>query len=194
MALNELSEKLDQLSVEEMGIAFDESAVWSRLEQRLDNRKAYIYWWTVAACVLLAILFLPISLLKETDTTTSALSQNVDSPVIESPVLVESPKEKIEVEKLKKPIWQLDKKSIDPIQLAQVKIKTPALEPIVFTVEKDKKPTFAGEDISIIQASLEQPKIGKGRTMTIRAQWQKSPTKSNVEHQALKVKLYEKNE
>lgn len=191
MALNQLSEKLDQLTEQELGIDFDSSEVWSKLEQRLDNRKVYVYWWVVAACVLMAILFLPISLLKETSSTTSTLSQTIDLPEIETPVVVENPKEVVDTKKLEKPIWRLDKKDIEPIQLAQVEIKTPALQLIVFAVEKDNKPTFSGEDISIIQASLGRPKIGKEKNVTVRAQLNTSTQPIQFNNQVLKIKLFE---
>ncbi len=194
MALNQLSDRLDQISVSELGFEFDDSAVWSKLEGRLNNTRAVGYWRTVAACMLLLTLCLPISLLKEIDLPTNTLSVIEETSVIESSDLSQAPMIEDDLKKTDKSIWKLDKKGIEPIQLAKVTVKSLALQPIEFEIIKVKKPTFAGEDISIIQASLETPKVGKGRKMTIRAQWQKSPTKSNVEHQALKVKLYEKNE
>ncbi|WP_462252703.1 hypothetical protein [Ekhidna sp.] len=194
MALNQLSDRLDQISVSELGFEFDDSAVWTKLEGRLNNSRTVVYWRAVAACMLLLTLFLPISLLKEIDLPANTLSEIEGTSAIENSDLIQAPMIEDDLKKPDKPTWKLDKKGIEPIQLAKVTANSPALQPIEFEIIKVKKPTFTGEDISIIQASLETPKVGKGRKMTIRAQWQKSPTKSNVEHQALKVKLYEKNE
>ncbi|MEQ9008013.1 MAG: hypothetical protein RLP12_09030, partial [Ekhidna sp.] len=95
-------------------------------------------------------------------------------------------------EELKIPI----RKGIEPAQVVELsKIKL-SLVPIALpnSQQEIKKTAFAAEDISIIQASLGQPSIENGRTMTIRAQWQNSTEELNVNYQALKIKLYEKDE
>lgn len=193
MANNQLTEKLDQVSISELGFEFDEAAVWSKLEQRLDNRRALVYWWTVAACVLLATLFLPISLLKKTEIVTDTISQTIDSPGQENPVVINKQVEVEDLNKAKKPVWKLDKKGIEPIQLAQVEIKSLTLEPIVLVSIEDNKPAFAAEDISIIQASLERSSIEKGKSITVRAQLQSFPDQVKSNQKVLKIKLYEKH-
>lgn len=194
MAHNQLAEKLDQISTSQLGFEFEDSIMWSKLEQRLDNRKMIVNWWMVAASVLIVLLLLPTSLLKETVKETALISQNLKISTTDSQVVVEGEDVVVADNRPIKSIWILNKKGIEPMPLAQVSPQIGTLEPILIATQNETKPVFTGEDISIIQASLEQPKIGKGRTMTIRAQWQKSPTKSNVEHQALKIKLYEKQE
>ncbi len=194
MAHNQLAENLDQISTSQLGFEFEDSIVWSKLEQRLDNRKMIVNWWMVAASVLIGLLLLPTSLLKEAVNETVLISQDLEIPASDSQVGIVSENEEGVNERPIKSIWIVNRKEIEPMPLAKVTPQIGSLEPILTAVQKENKPVFTGEDISIIQASLEQPKIGKGRTMTIRAQWQKSPTKSNVEHQALKIKLYEKQE
>ena len=194
MAHNQLSEKLDLITDAELNTDFDPSALWSRLEDRLEERNSAIYWRTVAACILVLTFFLPISILKETETRiqTQAISEMVEAAIDPSLVKSEEANEIIQKEQYVEPFRSLEKKGAE-LSIAQISATVPMLEPIALSENKKGKAAFAPEDISIIQASLEKPKIRKGRTMTIRAQWQKSPTKSNVEHQTVKIKLYEKD-
>ncbi|SNS97842.1 hypothetical protein SAMN05421640_1864 [Ekhidna lutea] len=196
MALNRLSENLDQLSGQELGFEFDEAAVWAKLESRLENRKSNVYWWTVAASLLLVLIFAPYSLLKK-DRSEALIMTSIEEVAKEAPQEIEALNADVS-HKLKRHIASeiglLESRGVSSLQLAELPIKKLSLEPIaIVKQEKKNKPVFAAKDISIIQASLEQPSIGKGRTMTIRAQWQNSTEESNVNYQALKIKLYEKN-
>lgn len=190
MAHNQLAEKLDQVSEHELGFDFDEGAVWNKLEHRLDNRKTFVYWWVIAACLLIGFTFLPISLLKESEVQTGALSDQVAAPTIEVPTVVATEVEKTIVPPGKE-MRIVEKKGLAEILLAQVSQVELHLEPIAVAKQRDYKTVFAAEDISVIQASLERPSAEKGRTITIRAQWQKSPENLNVNYQALKIKLNE---
>lgn len=196
MANNQLSEKLDQLSVEELGIAFDDAEVWSRLDQRLDNRRVYIYWWTVAACVLLGLLFLPISVLKEASTKTAVVAESVETSTSEEVVGVVPEEESITTQQHKTvaPIAIVSKK-ITTVGLAKITERSLSLEPIQLESRKEIKsaPTFAAEDISIIQASLERPSIEKGKSITVRAQLQSFPDQTKSKQKVFKIKLYEKH-
>ncbi len=196
MAHKRLSEKLDSIAHLELGMAFDEGLVWEKLESRLTSKNKSFNWnWMVAAVLFLSVLLFPLTLLEKTEPrleishrqhevnptvieNSNSNLEEVDKPAISRKTLVFStlPTKKIEVE-------------LAPVNVAGLR----ASEKIELK-QKNTKLQFAAEDISIIQASLEQPKIEKGRTMTIRAQWQKSTAKSNVEYQALKIKLYEKQE
>ncbi|NQZ77512.1 MAG: hypothetical protein HRT61_15630, partial [Ekhidna sp.] len=148
-------------------------------------------WIMAAACTLLFVLF-PISFLEKS-TQDISLSEVVEETKKDSPLMEVMPASNIgkKLEMIPvKTIKSIERRNVN-VALASVDIK-PLLEPLL-QPKAEEKPQFAPEDISIIQASLERPSIRKGRTMTIRAQWQKSSTNSNVENQALKIKLYEKN-
>lgn len=191
MALNQLSDKLDQISGSDLDVNFDDAAVWAKLEAKLDERKLVISsWWLAAACLVLFVLF-PFQILKETNSSQTARVETnevipAEKLIREQPDLIEE-FESVEAT----PLYEVIKKSVE-LSLAELTI-IPKLNPIEIKKEK-RRLQFAAEDISVIQASLEQPETKNGRTMTIRAQWQKSPAKSNVEYQALKIKLYDKQE
>ncbi len=191
MALNQLSDKLDQISGSDLDVNFDDAAVWAKLEAKLDERKLVISsWWLAAACLVLFVLF-PFQILKETNSSQTARVETnevipAEKLIREQPDLIEE-FESVEAT----PLYEVTKKSVE-LSLAELTI-IPKLNPIEIKKEK-RRLQFAAEDISVIQASLEQPETKNGRTMTIRAQWQKSPAKSNVEYQALKIKLYDKQE
>lgn len=194
MALNQLSEKLDGLTNEDLGFEFDHAEVWSKLEQRLDKRKANIYWWLVAACLLVGLTVLPISLMKTTITESPALTNHTED-VIQEPVSFEQQNDletgqKIKVEEFETPA----RKGIMLTQVAVVSNIKLAMEPIALPQKKvTHKPAFAAEDISIIQASLEQPSIEKGKSITVRAQLQSFPQVIQTDQKVLKIKLYEKH-
>ncbi len=194
MALDKLSEKLDHISNADLDFKFDEAAVWTKLEQRLDKRKVGLYWWLVAACLLIGIMFFPISLVKDDSEAIPTISATEPTIIEEIHTLQQQSEEEVIPEVKIQEIRSLARKEIAPAQIAEIPMKKLSLVPIVQENPKEIKSTaFAVEDISIIQASLEQPTVEKGRTITIRAQWQKSPDEINVKYQALKIKLYEKN-
>ena len=190
MAPNQLSEKLDQISGAELDIHFDEAAVWSKLEARLDRRKRIVSpWWAAVACIVLFIFF-PHIFLKETPPVQVAEIKSSEPVLIaQQDVEIQSREVSIKEHMAPLPLHEVPLKRTK-VSMAPLSI-VPKLYPIEKIVEK-RALQFAAEDISIIQANLEEPGIEQGRTMTIRAQWQKSPAKSNVEYQALKIKLYEK--
>lgn len=198
MALNQLSEKLDQLSGEELGFEFDENLVWSKLENKLDKGKVRAYWWAVAASLVVALLFIPLSFVNDSQIETTVLSHKEELK-LEVPAKVEDSNPKVEstpkeqaLTQVKKPLMR---KGTAPVQMVELPVKELLLVPIAIEKQDIRtKPVFAAKDISIIQASLEKPPIENGRTMTIRAQWQKSPDELNVNHQTLKIKLYEKHQ
>ena len=199
MALSELSEKLDQLSEQELGFEFDDAAVWSKLEQKLDNKNRYAFWWVAAACLLAGFLFWPLGFFESMDAERPMVADQVEVAEEELVAVQEIPEDEPIVNGSRKEPAFMEfkipsKKEIAHVQLAEVSRWKLHLKPIPTqtAIQETESPLFAAEDISIIQASLEQSSIEKGRTMTIRAQWQKSPDELNVNYQALKIKLYEK--
>ncbi|WP_424963165.1 hypothetical protein [Ekhidna sp.] len=199
MAHNELSEKLDQLSSHELGVEFDDVATWSRLEKRLDERRPYAIWWVAAACLILGLAYILSPTLEQSERQVlSDQSIAADSKEdVETPAIIEeqvSPSVAVDEEFDYPDAKPLRKKGIAPLQVASLPSMNLSLEPVVVPVKhENKKSLFAAEDISAIRASLEQPTVEKGRSITIRAQWQKSTDELNVNYQALKIKLYEKN-
>ena len=195
MANKQLSEKLDQLSVEELGIAFDEAEVWTRLDQRLDNRRVFIYWGTVAACVLMGLLFLPISVLQEAKVETAFVAESVETSTSEDAVKVVPQVESVSTQHHKVVVpGAIDRKQIASVGLAEIAEKSLSLERIQLKSQKEIKSalTFAAEDISIIQASLELPSIEKGKSITVRAQLQSFPSQVKSKQKVFKIKLNEK--
>ena len=195
MANKQLSEKLDQLSVEELGIAFDEAEVWTRLDQRLDNRRVFIYWGTVAACVLMGLLFLPISVLREAKVETAFVAESVETSTSEEVVEIIPQVESVSTQHPKVVVpGAIDRKQIASVGLAEIAEKSLSLERIQLKSQKEIKSalTFAAEDISIIQASLELPSIEKGKSITVRAQLQSFPSQVKSKQKVFKIKLNEK--
>lgn len=191
MGLEQLSEKLDHITNEDLGVPFDEGMIWDKLENKMSARRTSIYPWLVAAALALFLLSFPIVVLEKTMADPQLIV--AESQLVPAMTLKETPATVIETKEavpVKAALFTVQKKQVT-IQLASIEVN-PKLDPISNQIE-EKKLQFAAQDISIIQASLERPSIRKGRTMTIRAQWQKSSTKSIVENQALKIKLYEKN-
>lgn len=197
MAHNDLSEKLDQLSSQELGFEFDDAATWSRLERRLDNRKPLAIWWVATVCLILGLAFILNSSTERSENLALTEQSTASEVEVQVPAVVQEqanrPVTVDEVSHYEEP-KALKKKGIDPLHLASLPAIKLELEPVAIQLKKEKnRSLFAAEDISTIQASLEQSKVEKGRTMTIRAQWQKSPDELNVNYQALKIKLYEKD-
>lgn len=189
MALNQLSEKLDQATEHDLGFEFDSVAIWTKLEQRLDDRKRYAYWW-VAACILVGLTIFPIGALKESSTPTPAIISQSHLPAIE--VLTATVLENThEPTPLKDAEFTIERKGIDPIQLAQVHIGSMNLQPIAVEKIEKQKPAFAAEDISIIQASLGRPSIEKEKNVTVRAQLHTSAQPIQFNNQVFKIKLFE---
>ena len=197
MAHNILSKKLDQVEYQKLGFDFDEDAIWSRLEARLDkkpiplaNRRLF------AAMIFLAVLLVPLSMLHESRvnsinelTASTPQDQTPDIALIQAP----APQQNIQEQVKKVNVIYLESKKINlchaPIDLKAIKIVERVID---FTPGIASTPQFAAEDISIIQANLEGPTIEKGNNLSIRAQWKTDPGKVNVNYHALKIKLYEK--
>lgn len=193
MALNQLSKKLDALDSNDVGIDFDEARVWNRLNERLNGRRYPYYWWMAAACLFL-LTILPITILKETE---PVINMYAESAVVES--AIKEPIRKIEEEPLESNTHVVPVISPQPRKHAELKIakiSKPNLTLVSIEISEPHKEqiVFNQKDISIIQASLESPTIENGRKVTIRAQWQKSPSEAPVNYQALKIKLYEKDQ
>ncbi|MEO9483492.1 MAG: hypothetical protein ABJG47_08615 [Ekhidna sp.] len=198
MAHNQLAEKLDQVSEQELGFEFDDAEVWTKLEHRLDNRKAYTFWWVAAACLLVGFIFLPLSILKETTLEKSTTITQVEKTEKSLPGNEEvkiADANSIQKEKTVAINFPgLRKKGLEPPETIEISSQKLLLEPIAVSKPKKKyKPAFAAEDISVIQASLEGPSIEKRKSITVRAQLQSFPDQVKSNQKVLKIKLYEKH-
>ena len=197
MAHNELSEKLDQLTIDELGFDFNEDAVWSKLEGRLHNRRGYVIWWSAAASVLIGFTLFFSRLFTTDITVEPTVVEQIITPGIGLPVLEEE-KEIMQDDLNESPqqvlTKTLRKRGITPIAITELPDQAIVIKPMELPqqeIQLAEKSLFAAEDISIIQASLEKPQVEKGRKMSIRAQWHQSPSELNVNYKALKIKLYE---
>ncbi len=190
MALNDLTEKLEGISEQELGVEFNEDAIWAKLEHRLDNRKRSIYWWGVAACLLIGLTFLPISFLNESEPKTLVTSEKVQVPnelVEAKPEVHASP----EIVGPKMEIITIEKRGIAFTSAAQLPQKELSLEQIPVIKQEKHKTAFAAEDISVIQASLGRPSIERGKNVTVRAQLHTSTQPIQFNNQVFKIKLFE---
>lgn len=207
MAHKKLTEKLDDITYEDLGVQFDEGFVWEKLETRLGGKKkAFPVRWLVAATVFLAMVFIPFTILENQSTTqlgVSELSKETKSRTL--------PNQQVAEETINSSANTLFPQSnsvqsmavsTKSVELKEAAISIPRFTNVEFNQPKPEKikPQFAVEDISVIQASLEDAtvndvRIKEGRKMSIRAQWHASPINEvNIENdQALKIKLYEKN-
>lgn len=200
MGHKKLSERLDYLSSEDLGIPFDDDHLWNRLESQLSARKRVIWLQRIAAVVGLLLISLPISLREEESIpgiiTQSAQTQEVEAAVQKEVIDQTSKMEPPAVaSKQSDPlgVFQMERKKVE-VAFAETSNIPRKLNRLQQLNELESTQPFAAKDISIIQASLGKPTIEKGSTMAIRAQWAKSSTKTNVEYQALKLRLNEKNE
>ncbi|MEO9872613.1 hypothetical protein [Ekhidna sp.] len=196
MALNQLSEKLDAISEEDLGFELG-NETWLRIENRLDAKSGYSRFWMVAACLLLCLTFIPIKLLKQTNGIdyNQTLVEVVESQHIDIEVQNQHAfSSDIQAESRTKEFESLETRKTELVTLAGVSQPRLNLKPVVTLKETKHKPKFSVKDISIIQASLERPSIESGRTVSIRAQLEASTSEVKVNYQALKIKLYEKNE
>lgn len=194
MAHNTLSEQLDQITKNDLGFPFDEDALWDRLEGRLEGKAAIQRRWLVAACLFILVFLAPFTLLKEWSAPVSeVVAEEVIKPEVVVPALVE---EKVEVVKQAKvePIKTMTLEgrgvSLNLASIGEVELAPAAI--LQVQKQTNHTPQFAVEDISIIQASLEKSKVEKERGVSIRAQWQTTSSKADVNYQALKFKLNEK--
>ena len=200
MDRNILSEKLDRISCEELGVPFDQEAQWSRLASRFKNeRVTYQRRWLIAACFFLAVFLAPMRLLREISNLPSMDHQleSVTLPAYKSTEIVTQPTKKVEERSVASTRTEQVLHVVAPLkvtlELAKLDLSEVVLEEIGIKTNKKSQPLFAAEDISIIQASLEKPSVEKGRKLSIRAQWQTYPTSTNVKQQGLKIKLNENN-
>ncbi|MEO1253325.1 MAG: hypothetical protein AAFY41_00380 [Bacteroidota bacterium] len=191
MEHKDLSEKLDSISHNELGISFDEGLIWEKLEKRLTPEvHSFNNKWLIAATLFLGVLFLPLTLLKkESSELVPLFSERMDVDL--------KPEKAMEILPSSNHVVSQNERAIPNIQFKRIAIElAPIHKSGLVANEKigmvaKQKATFAKEDVSVIQASLGQTKKEHIKTVNIKTQWQKSFAKSNEEYHALKVKLKE---
>ena len=193
MGRETLENKLDQITIEDLGVSIDSVQMWGQLNARL-NRGVSAKRLLLAACIMLLILLVPFSLLEpvelkvpiaEVESATGPLTpehtqEKAAVPEIifggDVPALLNGQRNmKVKIEVLDKPIRLANFTQI-PIQRQE---------------SKDIK--FHNKDISVIQASLGKRKTETGRKVTVRAQLYPSSDDSEIGYQQLKIKLNGKN-
>ena len=201
MARSKMTEQLDNITYSELGVPFDEGLIWEKLDARLGDAPRYMpFRWMLAAAIFLGVLFLPLTVLKEDQPygTMNALSENQNTIVQQ----VDAEEVPMLTNTLTEPSSQGSFYEVRSVDFRKVELKVASIASPTFTrveyippVEQEIRPQFAVEDISVIQASLENASINdrrKGRTMSIRAQGQTSLVDEVDEtYQAIKIKLYE---
>ncbi len=192
-----LADKLDQIQREDLGIHFDESLLWEDLSASLGEKKSVLVErrLLIAACITLLILLFPIVLIMDSKPTQLTLESNViPEQLVIQEALIEEPTviEKVE-ETEKTPIYKVEKKGLS-IELAnRIELAAIDMRPIPI-IKKDKleRQSFADQDISIIQASLGTPSIGKEKSVSLRAQLHTSSQPVQLNNKAFKIKLFDK--
>ena len=196
MARSKITEKLDLITHEELGIRFDEGLVWEKLDARLGEApKVLPIRWMLAAAVFLGVLLLPLTLLRD-EARLDSFGTIAEQPgteqlgtdgalVIEAGELVSS--EQIAVNTPDESTYQLPRIHTKKVEIKLANIATPTLAPVAFQPPQEQKvkPQFAVEDISIIQASFEKASINDqrietGTKLSISAQWNGSNSSSDV--------------
>jgi hypothetical protein len=215
-----LTEKLDEIQKEDLGVHFDQSLLWNELEAQLNQKKpAFTTRLWVAASITLLMVLLPFALLKDSITQGKVppmRSQADATPPVQTPLVVPENKHLNPAESMANQPAVPDKKKAQPVeslikQVAEVvnepigvrnvaQVKEEQTEPkgtesTKEEVKKTKRRVFAHEDISIIQASLEKPTIEREKVMAIKAQLQPGSRPSDVLlNKELKFTLYAKQE
>ena len=198
-----ISEKLDNVTYEDLGIQFDEGLIWEKLDARLgDETKALPIRWMVAAAIFLGMLLFPFTVLKEefSANPNAEIAYRIDE-AIQTPTEVDQSEELVSIANTKsdKIATEVHLVRTKKLEVEYASIVYPTLTQVEFNVASEQKimPQFAVEDISIIQASLEDAsindtRINKGRIMSIRAQEQTSSIdeQNDEPYQGLKIKLY----
>ena len=196
MAHSKITEKLDLITHDELGIRFDEGLVWEKLDARLGNEpKVLPIRRMVAAAVFLGVLLLPLTLLKDQATLDSfgtiAEHPGTEQLGTDGALVIEATKpinsELIAANTLDESTHQLLDIHTKKVELKMASIATPSLAPVAFQPPQEQKikPQFAVEDISIIQASFEKASINDqrietGTKLSISAQWNGSNSSSDV--------------
>ncbi|MEM0942074.1 MAG: hypothetical protein AAF600_19840 [Bacteroidota bacterium] len=201
MARKELTEKLDTITYQELGVTFDEGLIWEKLESRMGNAPEKRKWnRLMVASLFLGVLLLPFRVLKKDS------SLNYDPPVNQKIIdptnlhLMTTADIKLEddIQLIENTFTNPGMIKTRSLELVVAKITIPQFKKTEISQPKAKniKPQFVAEDISVIQASLgnaaiNNQRIEKGRKRSIRARWESS-TKNEVtieSNQVLKIIL-----
>ncbi|MEQ9405414.1 MAG: hypothetical protein RIM99_17625 [Cyclobacteriaceae bacterium] len=188
-----LTDKFDQINEADLGIPFDQNLLWEKLNERMTASKHRSSGrLLLVACFTLLVLLIPITLLKQNSESSIAES---DGQVAEIQEIVSIPQvqsvdsTRLEVKK-NQPIHQVVKKGINENMTASVPVAGISPAMMFREAEIERENLFTQKDISIIQASLEEPKIGFEKRGLIRAQLSPPSDVLKVDYQKLKIKLY----
>jgi hypothetical protein len=196
MEPNSLKQKLDFITQDELGIEFDSELAWSKLDRHLHPVRRLYWAKLIAACVILLILFIPISVNKYTIEEPIALklprSTEIEK-VANIPLLTsenQAFKETSQALINNLEIRELQGKGLKiAIQETQFMLRNSA--PII--VEKVKNPSaFSAKDIAMIQSSLNKQKFVREHTKSVRAQLYAVSSPAFPVKQEVTLKLYEK--
>lgn len=188
MAHSKMEEKLDGITHGDLGVPFDEGFVWEKLESRLEGQpKAIHFRWMIATAIFLGVFFIPYTILKKD------VRPNTIDPIVDQIVAGEQPKMMKSAEVVISKINSTTKVEIELLEVKSKKIEMkvagisiPTFSKIVVDQPSKKriKPQFAVEDISVIQASLEDAtindqRIERGKKLSISAQWNSGNSSSD---------------
>jgi hypothetical protein len=191
MGHNTLSDKLDQIQKEDLGIHFDEAFLWGELKDKMEGKKSgFDYRLLIVACISFIILFAPFILVNNQVGSESEISSISPYQKMQQSEEAIPRSEGMSIEKMA--IHTIEKRPmhIEVSEVAQfVKLTIKPIEIVEY--QEQKRQLFANEDISIIQASLGTPTIEKGKSISIRAHLQASSQPIELNNQALKIKLFE---
>jgi hypothetical protein len=192
MGHNALSDKLDQIQKEDLGIHFDEALLWGELKNKMEGKKVgFDYRLLIVACISFIILFAPFILVNNQvapESEISSISSYQEIKQSEEAAIPRSEGRSIE----KMAIHAIEKRPIH-IEVSEVEqfVKL-TIKPIeIVEYQEQKRQLFVNEDISIIQANLGTPSIEKGKSVSIRAQLRASSQPVELNNQVLIIKLYE---
>ena len=185
MAHKELAKKLDSISYEELGVAFDEGLIWERLEAGMSQTPVKQNWsWLIAASLFLGVLLLPLSFLKKDamETYPSISVQTFVEGIDQDETILESVIAK-GTDLKQNDILLTNRSAIKStdLSLASTDITIPAFEKVEIRplLAENTKPQFAAKDLSVIQANLDNASFNDQRLdeswkLSISAQWQSS--------------------
>ena len=203
MGHNDLTDKLDGITREELGVDFREDMLWEKLAERLENDGiAFPRRVLLAACITLFVLFIPLSFLKIDRQVGSGVG-DLSTPVaeVEEVIVPEVSTEREPLPSEAQPAGMQKVLTIEKIGIGQLDIPTESIPSFKVHFKEVKVPVyenretslFALNDLSVIRENLDRGQVNRG-SRVIRAQFQPSPESEKINYQeTVKIQLYAKN-